>query len=128
MPRNLAAVAKDHLADFEKLGFDVEMFGDNALRVLAVPATLDGAAKAQALLQGLVEDLAEEVIARNWEALLVRAACRGSVKANDLLKIPEMEKIISNLQSCDSPWTCPHGRPTFLRLSPRELAKRFKRT
>jgi DNA mismatch repair protein MutL len=127
MPRALAAVASGHMEEFRKLGFEVEMFGDGALRVLAVPAQLDGAAKSQSLLQGLVEDLAEGLLNRDWESLLVRAACRGSVKANDMLKIPEMEKIISNLKTCDSPWTCPHGRPTFLRLSSRDLAKRFKR-
>lgn len=123
-----AAIVKDHLADFTRLGFTLEPFGGIAFRVVAVPGILGDSPKIRAMLEGLAEDLIGENNVRGWESFVVRAACRGSVKANDPLKIPEMEKIIRDLQKCERPWSCPHGRPTFLRLSAEELAKRFKRT
>ncbi len=124
----VAVIVKDHLADFTRLGFTLEPFGGIAFRVAAVPGILGDSPKIRALLEGLAEDLTAESSVRGWESFLVRAACRGSVKANDPLKIPEMEKIIRDLQKCERPWSCPHGRPTFLRLTSEELAKRFKRT
>ncbi|MBI4396011.1 MAG: hypothetical protein HY548_02875, partial [Elusimicrobia bacterium] len=123
-----AAVIQDHLADLAKLGYDLESFGGQSFRIKAVPGVLGDSPKVRALLEGLVEDLLTEAIPRRWDAILTRAACRGSVKAGDPLSGSEMEKIVKDLQRCQSPWSCPHGRPTFLRLSPEELAKRFKRT
>jgi DNA mismatch repair protein MutL len=124
-----AAVVKERLEDFIRLGFTLEAFGERAFRVTAAPAALGhDTAKLQNLLEGLADDLLSETIPRRWDAVLTRAACRGSVKAGQALKTPEMERIIRDLQECRSPWSCPHGRPTFLRLSPDELAKRFRRT
>jgi DNA mismatch repair protein MutL len=123
----LAAVVSEHLADFENLGYLLEPFGTRAFRVTAVPGVLGDSPMVRFLLEGLAEDLATGTVQRGWDALVTRAACRGSVKANDPLAIPEMDRIIKDLKACRSPWSCPHGRPTFLRLSGDELAKRFKR-
>ncbi len=124
----IAAVIKDHLENLGRLGYELEPFGPQSYRVKAVPGALGDSPRVRELLEGLAEDLAQETIPRQWDAILVRAACRGSVKAGDLLKTPEMAKVLTELQACRMPWSCPHGRPTFLRLSPEELAKRFRRT
>jgi DNA mismatch repair protein MutL len=123
-----AAVVRDHIADFEKLGYELEEFGGGAFRVKGVPGVLGDTPRVRSLLEGLAEDMLSEAAARKWEEILIRAACRGSVKANDPLKPPEMEKILKDLQLCRHPWSCPHGRPTFLRVTGDELAKRFRRT
>jgi len=128
LPAAAAALIADRREDFTRLGFALEPFGANAFRVTAVPHALGDSLKLRHLLDGLVEDLTNETNARGWEDFVVRAACRGSVKAGDPLKIPEMDALIKDLQRCRQPWSCPHGRPTFLRLSPDELAKRFRRT
>ncbi len=122
-----AAAIRERLEDLARLGYALEPFGARAYRVKAVPGILGDSPRVKELLEGLVEDLLSENGPRQWEALVVRAACRGSVRAGDPLKISQMQRIIKDLQDCKSPWSCPHGRPTFLRLEPAELARRFKR-
>jgi DNA mismatch repair protein MutL len=122
-----AAVVQAQREDFENLGFTLEPFGGNAWRVVAVPAALGEGGKVRSLLEGLVEDILVGRIPRGWDALVTRAACRGSVKAGDSLALPEMGHLIQQLQRAPRPWTCPHGRPAFLRFSDDDLAKRFHR-
>jgi DNA mismatch repair protein MutL len=123
-----AEVVKAHRDDFSRLGYDLEAFGGKSYRVKAVPGVLGDSPKVQAMLEGLADDLMTDSIPRTWDALLIRAACRGSVKANDFLKPPEMEKLLKDLQRCRMPWCCPHGRPTYLRFTGQELSPRFRRT
>jgi DNA mismatch repair protein MutL len=120
-------LVRNQKTDFEKLGFGLEPFGGSAWRVVAVPALLSEGNRARSLLEGLVEDLLLGRIPRGWDAFLTRAACRGSVKAGDPLTVTEMDRLITNLQKAPRPWTCPHGRPAFLRFSDQDLAKRFRR-
>ncbi|MBK8576077.1 MAG: hypothetical protein IPN90_10550 [Elusimicrobia bacterium] len=122
-----SAVVQAQRLDFENLGYSLEPFGRNAWRVLAVPAVLGEGNKVRSLLEGLVEDLLSGRIPQGWESILTRAACRGSVKAGDPLTLPEMGHLIKELQGVEKPWTCPHGRPSFLGLSDMDLAKRFRR-
>lgn len=120
------ALMQERAAAFEALGFDLEAFGGRSLRVRAVPAAL-GEPRVRGVLEGLAEDLMAGRLAQGVDAVVVRAACRGSVKAGDPLSVPEMARLIQDLQRAPRPWTCPHGRPTFLRLSNDDLAKRFHR-
>lgn len=121
-----AALLADRRTEVEALGFDLEPFGGRAVRVRAVPAALPEA-QVRAVLEGLVEDMLAGRLARGVDAVLVRAACRGSVKAGDPLAPAEMGRLIQNLQAVERPWTCPHGRPTFLELASDDLARRFHR-
>jgi DNA mismatch repair protein MutL len=123
-----AALIQGRLEDFRRLGYDLEPFGSQAYRVKAVPGLLGDSARVKELLEGLVGDMLADKIPRDWDALLVRTACRGSVRAGDVLQAPQMKQVIKDLQSCRSPWSCPHGRPTFLRLDPADLSRRFRRT
>lgn len=122
-----SAVIQAQRTDFENLGYGLEPFGGHAWRVLAVPAALGESDKVRSLLEGLVDDLMTGRIPRGWDAILTRAACRGSVKAGDPLSVTEMDHLIKELQLAPRPWTCPHGRPSFLRFSDQDLAKRFHR-
>ncbi|HOW28273.1 MAG TPA: DNA mismatch repair endonuclease MutL [Elusimicrobiota bacterium] len=122
-----AAIVTDHLDDFRKMGYDIDPFGPRAFRIGAVPASLGDSPKVRQLLEGLVDDLLNESIPHGWEPILIRAACRGSIKANEPLQGPEMNRLLQELQQCRMPWSCPHGRPTFLRLSSEELARHFRR-
>jgi DNA mismatch repair protein MutL len=122
-----APVVQESLAHFQRLGYELESFGAQSFRVKAVPGVLGDSPKVRTLLEGLADDLLTGAVPKEWDDILVRAACRGSVKANDALKLPEMAKILKDLQSCRHPWSCPHGRPTHLKLTGEELAKRFKR-
>jgi DNA mismatch repair protein MutL len=125
--RPMAAVVQSRLEDLMRLGYSLESFGENSFRVHAVPSALGDSPQVRVLLEGLADDLVSEKIPKGWEALLMSAACRGSIRAGAILSHPEMARVLTDLQQCTNPWSCPHGRPTFLRLSPEELAKRFKR-
>ncbi|MBL0350566.1 MAG: DNA mismatch repair endonuclease MutL [Elusimicrobia bacterium] len=122
-----AALLTEQRPAFESLGFRLEAFGAASFRVTAVPAALGDSPRVREVLEGLADDLTSGKIPRGLEALRVRAACRGSLMAGAVLSAPEMAGVIGRLQGCQSPWTCPHGRPTFLRLTNEDLAKRFRR-
>jgi len=74
-----------------------------------------------------VEVLLMGRIPREWDAILTGPGWRGAVKAGDLLSVSEMAHLVKELQAAPRPWTCPHGRPSFLRFSDEDLAKRFHR-
>jgi len=127
MSPETAAVVTETRDHFAQLGFNLEPFGGSSFRVKAVPAALGESPHVRPLLEGLASDLLSGRVPRGLDPLRVRAACRGSVMAGHALARPEMSRLISDLQRCESPWTCPHGRPTFLRLADEDLAKRFRR-
>jgi DNA mismatch repair protein MutL len=123
----VADMARDRLEDLTHMGYELEAFGENAFRVKGVPGVLGDSGRVKEILEGLVDDLISEKIPKQWDAILVRAACLGSVRAGDALQLSQMNGILTDLQKCRSPWSCPHGRPTFLRVEPGELARRFRR-
>ncbi len=61
------------------------------------------------------------------EEILTRMACRAAVMAGEVITIPQMEKILQELNKTQLPYTCPHGRPTLLKVTVDELEKKFRR-
>jgi DNA mismatch repair protein MutL len=117
-------------ADLERLGFEVEEFGGDSLRVSAVPALL-GTGDAAATLRALGEDLEGLDRGGPAEAALKRMsatiACHAAVKANYPLTYEKMVHILSELAATAYSTVCPHGRPVMLRLTRREIEKNFQR-
>ena len=64
---------------------------------------------------------------RLGESMVAKTVCRHAVKANDPLSEPELRKLLEDLRACELPYTCPHGRPTLIEMSYRELEKKFGR-
>jgi DNA mismatch repair protein MutL len=64
---------------------------------------------------------------RLGEGVVAKTVCRHAVKANDPLSGPELENLVNDLRRCAMPYTCPHGRPTLIEMSLRELEKKFGR-
>jgi DNA mismatch repair protein MutL len=116
--------------DLERLGFEVEEFGGDALRVSAVPGIL-GTADAAATLRALGEDLEGLDRGSPAEAALKRMsatiACHAAVKANYPLTYEKMVHILAELAATAYSTVCPHGRPVMLRLTRREIEKNFQR-
>lgn len=119
----------ENQAALARLGFQIEPFGPNTFLIRAVPSMLANQDPIEAL-SGILEDLAdhrapgEETI----EAKIVKQVCkRASVKAGQILSLADMQGIIRQLERCESPHTCPHGRPTLLHISGDQLAKEFGR-
>ena len=125
-----ADLVEEHAALLAGLGFDVEPFGPGAFQVRAVPALL-GRADPAAALSAVVADLesAATPLQAQLEALALRRVCKSAaVKAGQTLSREEMEALIVQLELCETPHTCPHGRPTLIHLSAATLARQFGRT
>jgi DNA mismatch repair protein MutL len=124
-----AALLEDNLEMLNMLGFTVEPFGPNTFMVRAVPALLSKLDPA-AGLRAVVEDLetGKEPLQEREEARVVLRVCKtAAVKAGQSLSTAEMEAMIQQLERCQNPHTCPHGRPTLIHLSAAALAKQFGR-
>ena len=119
-----------HSADLDRLGFGVDDFGGDTLRLTAVPALL-GRDDAVVALRALAEDL--EGLDRGREVgdalrrLAATTACHAAVKANYPLTHEKMLHILEELRRTAYSSVCPHGRPVMLRLTRREIEKNFQR-
>jgi DNA mismatch repair protein MutL len=119
-----------HAADLDRLGFGVEEFGGDTVRLSAVPALL-GREDAVTAIRALAEDL--EGLNRGGEVrdalgrIAATTACHAAVKANYPLTHEKMMHILEELRRTAYSTICPHGRPVMLRLTRREIEKNFQR-
>jgi DNA mismatch repair protein MutL len=110
-------------------GIDLDDFGHNTVIVRSLPEVLGDAD-----IRGILADIAScliEGIAPDREmreALAAKIACHQSVRGKTILKQEEVDQLLSDLQKCTHPDTCPHGRPTKIILSMEDLKRMFKRT
>lgn len=129
LPPNSANRLQEELPLLERLGFEVEPFGPSTFRVRAIPAMLIGMDPAAAL-RVVVEDFEEDEtpLQAELEARLVARICkRAAVKGGQTLSQEEQQALLRDLESCVSPRTCPHGRPTMIHLSVDLLERQFGR-
>lgn len=118
-----------HLEALQHIGFDIEAFGGDTFLVRATPAVLAGE-DPQRVLEEIVATLGDRrnLVGEGMEAQLVKMVCkRAAIKAGQLLSDIEMQELVRQLEQCQSPRTCPHGRPTMIQLSANELEKAFGR-
>jgi DNA mismatch repair protein MutL len=110
-------------------GFEVEPFGGDTFLIRSVPAILrnsDPVVILQSLLDSFEED--ESLLERETEARLIARICkRAAVKGGQVLSREEQEALLRDLEACESPRTCPHGRPTMIHLSVEVLERQFGR-
>ena len=125
-----AVLLADNFDYLKTLGFDLEEFGGSSFILRAVPAVSAKVAARQLLLD-IIADLRAEgksvQIEVRRENIRKYVACHSAIKAGDKLVQTEMDRLIRDLFATENPWTCPHGRPTMVRLTEAELAKRFGR-
>ncbi|RLC77608.1 MAG: hypothetical protein DRI61_11235 [Chloroflexi bacterium] len=115
------------LPSLEDLGFELEEFGPNTWLVRAVPAPLARRDVKQALLD-FVEELASGGTPHiEGDRLLATLACHSAVRAGEPLSMEEMRELVREMEELDIMQTCPHGRPTVIRISVERLAKEFGR-
>jgi DNA mismatch repair protein MutL len=110
------------------MGFDIERFGDDGYIIRAIPVVLHGMIDEEEITE-VMERLVEESGKKEERitVLFSTAACKASVKAGEKLSYEGMREIVGGLKGAKIPFTCPHGRPTIIRLSKKEIEKRFKR-
>ncbi len=129
LPPPSAQALLTQLPLLQRFGFDVEEFGPNTFQVRAMPALFMGSDPAAAL-RALVEDFEEDEapLQNEIEAKLAARVCkRMAVKAGQALSAEEQRALLIDLEACDSPRTCPHGRPTMIHLSVDMLERQFGR-
>lgn len=119
-----------HMERFTKIGFEFEEFGQGSYAVRAVPDNLFSIAKKEILLE-MIDSLSGE-ISRNLPAEAVdekiaSMSCKAAVKGKMKLSTQEVHALIGELLTLKNPYHCPHGRPTIIAMSKRELEKKFKR-
>lgn len=125
-----ADLLKENLPVLTRLGFEVEEFGPGSFVIRAVPG-LVGESSPEAILRAAVEDLEVDetpLEGRIEEKIIARVCKRAAVKAGMVLSTEEQEQLLLDLESCQSPRTCPHGRPTMIHLSVDLLERKFGRT
>jgi len=114
-----ADLLKENLPVLTGLGFKIEEFGPGSFIVRAVPG-LVGESSPEGILRAAVEDLEVDetpLEGKMEEKIIARVCKRAAVKAGMVLSTQEQEQLLLDLESCQSPRTCPHGRPTMIHLS-----------
>jgi DNA mismatch repair protein MutL len=129
LPPAAALLLSGQLAILNSLGFQVEDFGPNTFRIRAIPAILIGA-DPEAAVRVVVEDFEEDETPLQTEIeerIIARVCKRVAVKAGKTLSMDEQKALVRDLENCQSPRTCPHGRPTMIHLSVDLLERQFGR-
>jgi DNA mismatch repair protein MutL len=128
-PLSEARLLADQLPTLQRLGFQVEVFGPNTFLVRTIPAVLahiDPAAALRVLVDDFEED--ETPLQSEVEAKIIARVCkRAAIKAGQVLLPEEQNALLADLVACESPRTCPHGRPTMIHLSVDLLERQFGR-
>jgi len=117
-------VLKSRYKSLAEFGFSIEPFGDRTYLVRAVPALLY-----KEDWVGMVREVLDSLSGDDWvERMTVSMACHNAVRAGQTLTDNEMRELIRQLEQVANPHTCPHGRPTMIHLSSRQLSREFGRS
>ncbi len=126
----LAGLVAENLATLQQSGFEIESFGADSFLLRAVPSVM-GRQDPQRMLEEVAEQLAErdDLVGKAVEDALVMIICkRLAIKAGQVLSVAEQRALLRQLEACENPRTCPHGRPTTLHMSASQLEHQFGRT
>ena len=122
-------ILEQHKDLIGKLGFEIKSFGGRSVLVTAVPSIVRNKS-GEVFLREILAQVEEEGKEEKDRAKAVAKsfACHGSVKAGERLSQEEMQHLAQHLFSTEEPYSCPHGRPTVIKLSLDELNKKFGRS
>ena len=116
------------IEDVRSMGYDIEFFGSNTYIVREIPAFME-LREAEDFLTDFFKELGSrpDLTDRNVLEKIVMRSCKSAVKGGDVLTEAEIDGLIKDLSACVNPFSCPHGRPTFIRMTRYEIEKLFKR-
>ncbi len=123
-----AAAIQSQIEDIRKAGFAIDPFGENSFAVRSVPAYLDSGD-----VPGVISELAEKAmnsratVPDRLDDLIHTVACKAAIKAGKATSMTELQDLCDRVLGDDNVRSCPHGRPTMVRLTKYELDKLFKR-
>lgn len=125
-----AQLLEKYMDQFTRIGFEFENFGPDSYAVCAVPDNLFSIAKKDLLME-MIDSLSDEIYTGLTpdvvDEKIASMSCKAAVKGNMKLSYAEADALIGELLALDNPYHCPHGRPTIISMSKREIEKKFKR-
>ncbi|MGH1378907.1 MAG: DNA mismatch repair endonuclease MutL [Alphaproteobacteria bacterium] len=121
----------DHAQDLEKLGLEIEAFGNGAVAVQSLPALLGANVDIKKLINNLVDEIIEEdqcnILEGKLNETLSTMACHGSVRSGRRLNVDEMNALLRQMEETPLSGQCNHGRPTYVELSLKDIERLFGR-
>ena len=110
------------------IGYEIENFGGRNYLVRAIPAFMS-MEEAESFLADVFASLEDKPDLTNTKILerIIMRSCKSAVKGGDILKKEEIDALMDSLKKCVNPFSCPHGRPTFIRMTEYEIRKMFRR-
>ena len=122
-------IAKDNMDIFRKAGFILEEFGENTIKLTGVPNICLDLDTKELFLETLdeINTVARTAKQEIEEKFIATVACKAAVKANMALTKEEVESLMDKLLELPNPFTCPHGRPTAIKMTKTDIEKKFSR-
>ena len=122
-------IARDNLEKFEKAGFVLEEFGENTIKITGVPSICLDIDTKELFLETLdeINTVARTAKQEIEDRFIATIACKAAVKAGMDLAEDEVTNLIDEMLALPNPFTCPHGRPTTIKLSKYDIEKKFAR-
>ena len=122
-------IAKENLAMFEQAGFTLEEFGENTIKLMGAPTVCIDLDTKELFLETLdeINTVARTAKQEKEEKFIATVACKAAVKVNMALDKREVESLMDKLLALPNPFTCPHGRPTVIKMTQYDIEKKFAR-
>lgn len=122
-------IAKENMSMFEKAGFSLEEFGENTIKLTGVPTVCIDLDTKDLFLETLdeINTVARTAKQEKEERFIATVACKAAVKAHMALTAEEVDSLMDKLLQLPNPFTCPHGRPTAIKMTQYDIEKKFAR-
>ncbi len=122
-------IAKENIKMFEQAGFSLEEFGENTIKLTGVPTICIDLDNKELFLETLdeINTVARTAKQEKEEKFIATVACKAAVKANMALTTEEVESLMDDLLQLPNPFTCPHGRPTAIKMTKYDIERKFAR-
>ena len=122
-------IAKENMEMFERAGFELEEFGENTIKLTGVPTVCIDLDTKELFLETLdeINTVARTAKQEKEEKFIATVACKAAVKANMALTTEEVEHLMEQLLKLPNPFTCPHGRPTAIKMTKYDIERKFAR-
>ena len=122
-------IAKENMEMFRKAGFTLEEFGENTIKLIGVPTVCIDLDTKELFLETLdeINTVARTAKQEKEEKFIATVACKAAVKANMALDAKEVESLMDKLLALPNPFTCPHGRPTAIKMTKYDIERKFAR-
>lgn len=128
VPSDVVTMEDSWLPKVIQMGYSIEYFGNNTYMVREVPSFMTPY-EAESFLRTLFTEFKGGKLPDNQKLLdrIIMNSCKAAIKGGDNISLNEMNALMMQLSACENPFSCPHGRPVFVKMTQYEIEKMFKR-